>query len=119
MNYPWHLYLMAIIYVFAGIFHFIKPKLYLRIMPEYLPKRKFLVYLSGLFEIVLGVSVCIPYLKNTSIVSIICMLLIFLLVHVNMLTNSKSSLGIPKWILILRFPIQFGLIYWAYIYFKL
>jgi uncharacterized membrane protein len=110
---------MAIIYIMAGIYHFIKPNIYLRIMPEYMPNHKFLVYLSGIFEIILGISICIPYLKNISIIGIICMLLIFLLVHINMLKNNKSSLGIPKWILILRFPIQFGLIYWAYIYLKL
>jgi uncharacterized membrane protein len=41
------------------------------------------------------------------------MLLVFLIVHVNMLFPS-NSLGISPWILWLRIPIQFLLIYWAY-----
>lgn len=110
---------MAIIYIIAGVFHFIKPKIYLGIMPDYLPNHKFLVFLSGAFEVVLGITICFPLLKNISIYLIISMLMIFLLVHFNMLINKKDSLGIPKWILILRFPIQFGLMYWAYLYLKL
>ncbi|MGB1308228.1 MAG: DoxX family protein [Oceanihabitans sp.] len=119
MNYPWHLYLMALIYIFAGIMHFIKPKVYLKIMPNYLPKHKFLVALSGVFEIALGISICIASLKTIAIYGIIAMLLVFLLVHFYMLTNKKASVGLPKSILILRIPLQFVLIYWAYYYLNL
>ena len=107
---------MSFIYVLAGLFHFIKPKVYLRIIPNYLPYHKLIVYLSGFIEIILGICVCIPDLKNISIVFIILMLLVFLLVHVYMITNKKASAGLPLWLLILRIPIQFILIYWAYSY---
>ena len=116
MLYPWHLYLMALIYIIAGIFHFIKPKTYLRIMPKYLPNHKLLVALSGVFEIALGISICIPILKNIAIYGIIAMLIVFLLVHFYMLKNEKTGAGIPKWILISRIPLQFVLMYWAYSY---
>ncbi|MBP1839660.1 DoxX family protein [Formosa algae] len=116
MLYPWHLYLMAILYVVAGILHFVKPKTYLRIMPDYLPNHKLLVLLSGLFEMALGICICIPKLKTVAIYGIIAMLLVFLLVHFYMLKNEKTAAGIPKWILILRIPMQFVLMYWAYSY---
>jgi uncharacterized membrane protein len=116
MIYPWHLYAMAIMYMIAGIFHFIKPKMYMRIMPNYLPNHKFLVYLSGIAEIVLGISLCFPGLKNLSIYGIITMLIVFLIVHFHMLSSKKASSGIPKWILILRIPLQFFLMYWAFWY---
>lgn len=119
MIYPWHLYLMAVIYIFAGIMHFIKPKAYLRIMPRYLPNHKLLVKLSGIAEIVLGIGLCIPLLKNPSIYVIILMLMFFLMVHFYMLTGKKASAGIPRWILLLRIPLQFGLMYWAYWYLQL
>jgi uncharacterized membrane protein len=48
------MYLMAILYIIAGIFHFIKPEFYLEIMPHYLPYHLELVYLSGLCEIICG-----------------------------------------------------------------
>ncbi len=116
MNNPWHLYLMAAMYIFAGAMHFIKPKMYLRIMPRYLPNPKLLVLLSGIAEIILGIALCIPVLKAFSIYAIIAMLAVFLLVHVYMLSSEKAAAGIPKWILLLRLPLQFGLMYWAWWY---
>ncbi len=116
MNNPWHLYLMAAIYVFAGFMHFIKPKMYMRIMPRYLPNHKLLVLLSGIAEIALGIALCIPVLKTSAVYGIIAMLIVFLLVHFYMLSGEKASAGIPKWILILRIPLQFVLMYWAWSY---
>ena len=109
---------MALMYIFAGVMHFIKPKAYLRIMPRYLPNPKLLVNLSGLVEIILGISLCFNTTKNFAIYGIILMLALFLMVHFYMLTGEKESAGIPKWILILRIPLQFGLMYWAYWYLK-
>ena len=119
MIYPWHLYLMAAIYIFAGVMHFIRPKTYLRIMPRYLPNHKLLVSLSGIAEIMLGVGLCFPETKNIAISGIIAMLIIFLLVHFYMLSSKKAGAGIPQWILLLRIPLQFGLMYWAYSYLPL
>ena len=119
MNYPWHLYIMAVLYILAGINHFIKPKIYLRIMPNYLPHHKRLVYLSGVAEIILGIMLCIPLLKNIAIILIILMLMVFLSVHFYMISDKKASSGLPKWVLVLRIPIQFILMYWAYSYLSL
>lgn len=116
MVFPWHLYIMAAIYGVAGLMHFIKPNLYLRIMPPYLPKPKLLVALSGITEILLGIGLCIPMFKNASIYGIIAMLAVFLLVHFYMLSSKKASAGLPKWILLLRIPLQFVLMYWAFSY---
>lgn len=116
MLYPWHLYLMAFMYIFAGVMHFIKPKAYLRIMPKYLPNHKALVFWSGIVEVVLGFGICFSRTKNIAVWGIIIMLAVFLLVHFYMLSSKKASAGVPKWILVLRIPLQFGLIYWAYWY---
>ncbi len=118
MAYPWHLYLMAAMYIFAGIMHFIKPKAYLRIMPRYLPNHKNLVFLSGIAEVLLGIGLCFALTKNMAIYGIILMLTIFLLVHFYMLSDKKAAAGIPKWILLLRIPLQFGLMFWAYWYLR-
>ena len=107
---------MAGMYILAGIFHFLKPKAYLRIMPRYLPQPKLLVYLSGAAEILLGIGLFFDETKNLSIFGIILMLLVFLLVHFYMLSSKKAAAGIPVWALILRLPLQFVLIWWAYFY---
>lgn len=116
MNYPWHFLLMAGMYILAGIFHFLKPKAYLRIMPRYLPKHRLLVYLSGAAEIILGIALLFQETKTAAIYGIILMLLIFLLVHIYMLSSKKAGAGIPFWALLLRVPLQFVLIWWAYFY---
>lgn len=113
---PWHLYLMAGLYIFAGTMHFARPKMYLRIMPRYLPNPKLLVYLSGVAEILLGLLLCYEDARTLAIYGIVVMLFLFLPVHVYMLANEKTAAGIPKWILILRIPLQFVLMYWAYSY---
>ncbi len=116
MNDPWHLYLMAGIYLLAGLMHFLFPGIYLRIMPPYLPSHRLLVYASGVVEVVLGAGLCFPPTRNPAIYGIILMLTVFLLVHFNMLTDPKAASGLPQWILIIRIPLQFGLAYWAYTY---
>ncbi len=116
MSYSWHFLLMAAMYIIAGIFHFIKPKAYLRIMPRYLPAHKLLIVLSGISEILLGIGLLFEETKEFAIYGIILMLLIFLLVHFYMLSSKKAGAGIPAWALMLRLPLQFVLIWWAYFY---
>tara|TARA_B110000259_G_C14007909_1_gene398578 strand:- start:307 stop:657 length:351 start_codon:yes stop_codon:yes gene_type:complete len=106
---------MASLYIFGGIMHFVKPRVYLRIMPKYIPNPKAMVFWSGLVEVLFGVGLFWVATRNLSIYGIIAMLSVFLLVHVDMLSSKKLNAGIPKWILILRIPVQFFLMYWAYL----
>jgi uncharacterized membrane protein len=116
MSENWHLYLMACLYIVAGLMHFIKPRIYLAIMPPYLPFAKALVGASGIAEIALGTGLLFRPTRHLAIYGILVMLLLFLMVHVHMLTDKKAGMGLPKWALLLRIPLQFALIYWAYIY---
>jgi len=118
MDYPWHLYLMALIYVIAGLMHFIHPKMYLRILPGYLPGHKLLVIISGFAEIILGIAICFSATKNIAIYFIIAMLTFFLPAHFHMLFNKKAGMGISKWILVARIPLQFVLMFWAFWYLR-
>ena len=53
-------YLLAFGFVPAGINHFINADFYLKIMPPTLPAPLFLVYLSGISEIALGIMLLLP-----------------------------------------------------------
>ena len=107
---------MALLYILAGSMHFIRPRIYHAIMPPYLPFPRFLVALSGLTEIVLGAALCVDPMRKFAVYGIVLMLTSFLLVHIHMLRDVKASLGLPKWVLLLRFPLQLLLIYWALAY---
>ena len=108
------LYFMGVIYTLLGILHFTHTGFYRPFMPKFLPAHDLLIYLSGVAEILLGIGVLFPQTRILALWGIIAMLLVFLIVHVNMLLPS-NSLGISPWILWLRLPIQFLLIYWAFI----
>jgi len=116
MTMPWHFYFMVAVYVIAGIMHFARPKLYMRILPGYLPGHKFLVNFSGVAEIILGIALCFSMTKEIALYLIIAMLIFFLPVHFHMLFDKRASMGLPKWMLALRIPLQFALMYWAYLY---
>ncbi len=75
-----------------------------------------MVYWSGVAEIALGIGLCFAITKNLAIYGVITLLAIFLLVHFHMLSTEKVAAGIPTWILVLRLPFQFGLMYWAFSY---
>ncbi len=113
---PWHFYLMACLYLVAGVLHFVYPKVYLRIMPPWIPGPKPMVYLSGLLEIAFGAALFFPGARETGLYGIIALLLLFLPVHVHMLGNRKAAMGLPSWVLVLRIPLQGLLIYWAFSY---
>ncbi len=116
MDKPWHLYVMALLYVLAGINHFRKPELYYKIIPPFLTNKKFINELTGSLEIMLGIYLCIPVFSNLAAISLIILLILIFPSNVYMATNEKAHLGIPKWILYMRLPIQMVLILWAYHY---
>ncbi|MCB0464197.1 MAG: hypothetical protein KDC78_00790 [Aequorivita sp.] len=113
---PWHQYLIGVLFVIAGMNHFRKPKLYERIMPPYIPTHSAMVMLSGIAEMILGFMIMNKNTQCEAAWGIIIMLVVFLPVHIYMLQNVKAAMKLPKWILILRLPLQFGLMYWAYLY---
>jgi uncharacterized membrane protein len=113
MNLPWHQYVMAFIYIVAGFNHFRSPKLYVKIIPSYIPNAPLVNKVSGLLEIVFGIMLLFKALAPIASVGIIILLIGFFATHFYMLQNEKASLRMPKWVLMLRLPLQFLLIYWA------
>ena len=116
MSLPWHLYVMALLYVVAGINHFKNPRAYLKIIPPYFSNPKLINWISGLAEIILGVTLCIPLLSKFAAWGIILLLIFIFPANLHMYQNDKASLGLPKWIRLLRLPLQLVLMLWAFQY---
>lgn len=68
-------WLLAILMVFAGVMHLVSPGFFLKIMPPYLPFHLELVYLSGVFEIGLGICLLIPQCSRYAAWGIIALLI--------------------------------------------
>jgi uncharacterized membrane protein len=116
MNSPWHLYLMAFLFIIAGINHFRSPGMYIRIIPPQFKNPKLINTLSGAAEILLGLLLMFPLSKKFAAWGIIALLIAVFPANLFMYQNKKASFGLPKWILFVRLPLQIVLIYWAYQY---
>jgi uncharacterized membrane protein len=115
--YQWGLYILAVFFIVAGLNHFRVPKVYLRIMPPYLPMPEKLNLLAGLAEVIAGVLLLIPSLQFLGAVGIVLILIAVTPVHIYMLQERRSKFAqIPAVILWLRLPLQLVLIWWAAIY---
>ncbi len=56
--------LLSLLFIAAGVNHFVSPGVYLKIMPEYLPWPLVLVHVSGFFEVLGGVGLAVPRLRR-------------------------------------------------------
>ena len=110
------IFVMGVMYVFIGIKHFTDPQYFLDIVPPQLPFKLFLVYLTGLIEVVGGVAILAPKTRKAG-----AYLLIFLLVSVfpaniylYVSETPQSLLGISEADALIRMPFQIPLILLAY-----
>ena len=109
-------YIMPIIYILAGIMHFVKPTEYIKIMPKYLPYPKELVYISGLMEILFGTMLFFPATQRMGAWLIILLLILVFPANIQMAINMQEHKSTYFWISILRLPLQLVLIWWAFRY---
>jgi uncharacterized membrane protein len=113
MDLPWHLYVMAFLYIVAGINHFRSPGMYIKIIPSYFSNPRLLNILSGAAEIILGILLTLPFSSHFAAWGIIALLIAVFPANIFMYQNKKAGFGLPKWILLLRMPLQILLILWA------
>lgn len=109
------LYVQAFVYIAAGVNHFVRPKLYLTIMPPYVPAHDLMVTLSGVAEIVLGVGLLFPATRSVSAWGLILLLIAVFPANVFMATALRFR-KLPAWLRWGRLPLQGLLIWWAYQY---
>ena len=110
--------LICILYVSAGINHFIHPDAYYAIIPPYLPFHFFINIASGITEIILGALILFSKTKTVAAYGIIVLLILFIPAHVYMIQKGgcmSEKICIPLWVAWLRlFPLQFILMLWAW-----
>jgi uncharacterized membrane protein len=110
------IYIMSALYIVAGINHFVMPKFYLRIMPAYIPWHKTLNILSGIAEILLGIALLFPVTRSLSAWGIMLLLILIFPANIEQVRTKKARMGLPLWVVWIRLPLQFALLYWAWLY---
>ncbi len=106
-------WLMAFLFVGAGILHFVYTELYIHIVPGYLPDPLLLVQISGVAEILGGIGLVIPQTRKAAAWGIIVLLVAVLPANINMAIHHAQFSGMPVWALWGRVPLQVPLIWWA------
>lgn len=112
------LILMSIFYVNVGIKHFVEPEWFLHIIPPYLNSIGLeLVYLSGFFEILLGILLLFKKYRKYTCYALIVLLIAVYPANIYLAFNEtpQKLIGITpfmaSWV---RLPLQFVLIGLAY-----
>jgi uncharacterized membrane protein len=112
------LYFMVLIFCAAGVYHFVNPKMYQRIMPAYLPYHLPLIYITGVLEILFALLLIPESTRPLAAWLIIGLLIAIFPANIQMAINFWQKQNPALWIAIIRLPLQFVLIWWAWIYTK-
>jgi uncharacterized membrane protein len=107
-------FVLAFLFVGAGLLHFINPAPFARIVPPYLPAPLLLVYVSGLAEIAGGLGLLLPATRQVAGRGLIALLVAVFPANVYMLQAHGAGLVVPQWALWLRLPLQLVLIAWVW-----
>ncbi len=103
-------------FILTGVSHFLIPGKFLEMMPPFLPAPVFLIYLSGVFEIVGGGALMFSKTKRLAAAGLMLLLLAVFPANVYVALNNVQLGGfmnysIYQW---LRLPMQFVLIVWVW-----
>ena len=108
--------ILGVLFVLAGMNHFVNTAFYLGIMPPYLPWHLALVYLSGVAEVGLGGLLLIPRWSAPAAWGLIALMVAVFPANLHMALHA----GLYPWASVtglwLRLPLQGVLIAWTYWY---
>ena len=109
---------MAMLYVAAGVNHFVHPRTYTGIMPPWLPAHLQLVYLSGIAEIALGILLMPQGTRIWAAWGLIVLLIAVFPANIQMMLNYFKTSHPMRWLGVARLPLQVVVIWWAWLYTK-
>ena len=110
------IYFMGAAYIYVGLRHFIDPNFFMAIMPDYLPYHLEAVYVSGVFEIILGGMLLYKKTRRLAGWGLIALLIAVFPANIYLAQNetAQQSLDISQFVAIIRLPFQFLFISLAY-----
>lgn len=107
---------LAIFFVGAGVFHFLRPGPYLAIMPPWVPRPAAMVALSGGAEILGGLGILLRPTRKAAGWGLITLLIAVFPANLQGLSTGIVVNGwrVPPWLLWARLPFQIFFIAWVY-----
>ena len=105
---------LAAFWTVAGAMHFIRPRMYEAIVPDYLPAHRELVYASGLAELAGAAGVVPERTRRAAGWWLLATLAAVYPANVHMALNPDRYPAIPVWALWARLPLQFLAAWWVW-----
>ncbi len=103
----------GLFFAVAGIAHFARPDIYVRIVPPPLPWPLFLVLASGAAELALGLLLLPRRTAPLAAGGLIVLLVAVFPANLYMALAPERFPGIPEWLLWLRLPLQGLFVAWV------
>ncbi len=108
--------IMGVLYIAAGLLHFLATPTYMRIMPAYLPAHRELVLVSGAAEMLGGLGVVVPATRRAAAWGLVLLLIAVFPANLTMVTDHGRFPQVLIWAAWLRLPLQLPLLWWAWRY---
>ena len=108
------IYLIAALFLFAGVNHFTQAALFLKAMPPWLPWHLPLVHISGIFEILGAIGMLTAKTRPYAARGLVLLLVAVFPANLHMALNPEIFPTIPPVLLYGRLPLQLVLIVWVY-----
>ena len=108
------IYIMSFFYIQIGIKHFTDPIWFMRIMPPYLPLHKELVYISGGFEIILGLMLLFSKTRYIACCGLILLLIAVFPANIYLAQTNGAAMDVSPIVAWGRLPFQIIFIAIAY-----
>lgn len=107
---------LSALLISSGVLHLLRPEIYLPMMPPYLPAPLPLVYASGVFEILGGVGMLLPWTRRWAGLGVIALLIAIFPANIHIAMNDIPVAGhdVPLWGHLLRLPLQAVMIWMAW-----
>lgn len=105
-------------FIVTGISHFAMPDMFMKMMPPVFPAQLFLIYLSGVFEILGGIGLMLSRTRRIAAIGLIVLLVAVFPANIYVAVNNirlggVMSLPVYQWI---RLPMQLvliALVWWS------
>ena len=98
--------------ILAGCMHLIKPHAYDGFIADFIPK-VLVNYITGIVEILIGIGTMTKKFRKQATFALFLLMIAFLPLHIIDLFKAQAAIG-SHLRAVIRFPIQFILIAWAW-----
>lgn len=102
---------LGFVFILAGVLHFVNPRFYEEMMPDWIPLHREAVAVSGVAEVVGGVALLDGRTARFGFWWLTALLVAVFPANIHMATEPESvpvvsERNIPRWLLWLRLPLQ-------------